>query len=202
MAKVWRNLGIDAFELATLCRLEVGDTVPQSREKPALRSVGSPVLAGYQLPVSIHGNFLYSGRDWNGSVATSWPTHGESFGLGRGRQNLDQTVLRPISGTAMNFSRGSLVVLESETHDGINARRIGGGAFEPHAQTGRGAQVVVQLCRRAVLTHDQVRPPILIVISGSRPSLFTKNPDSRVRTGHSGEFARAISFKQTADSCV
>src|SRR5439155_1248415 len=117
-------------------------------------------------------------------------------------QDLDRAVLRPISGTAMNFPDGSLPRPRLQTHLRAHSRRVARRAFQPYAQARFGARVVIKSGLRTVLRHHQIDSSVSVVVAERRPALFSVNLDPGLLPRYRTQSPRPVPQQQQATARI
>src|SRR5712691_7905317 len=108
-------------------------------------------------------------------------------------ENLNCAVLRPVSRSSMNLSSRTRTPTGAEADRCTDTSGISRRTCEAHAQPGFCADVVVQLCRRTILSYHQVQSTIAIIIRGSGPTLLTVNHNATLLPCRGTQTAFAVS---------
>ena len=141
-------------------------------------------------------------RDLVGCFPAAGPADPDFLRISRNRENNRCAVLRPIAGPRMDLTDRTLSGFRNPSHGRPHCRRIQGCAAQPHPQSRVPADVAIELRRRAILRHGEIRPPIVIEVRHGSPPPFSVYLQTTGGCLHRGESALPVPTEQEASPGV
>ena len=112
------------------------------------------------------------------------------------------TVLRPVSGTGLNFAGGTKLRRIAQSQPSTDGLRITGRARQPDSQPRLRVCVVKQLRLLPVLAHQQINPAVAVVIRDGRTALLPVYPHAALGRAQGGETAMSIAAQPQAQAGI
>src|SRR5207249_4805540 len=156
----------------------------------------------FHFPASINFNFSSAFRNVAGCYSASRPADLNGGGRFGNAEHFDGAVLRPITAAAMYFSDRPRSLPQDQSQLRSHPSWVARQPLQPHPQPRLASHVVIQLRLRSVLRHHQIHPPVPVIITQRRPTLFSIHLHPALLPSHRPQIASAVPFQPQASSRI